>query len=56
MQPWIILATITGDLLALAAAVINLAAALAQRHSGARRRARHREPPAAITPAESTTR
>jgi hypothetical protein len=46
MQSWISgISTVTGDLLALAATVINLAAALAQRHPSARRRrARHREP------------
>lgn len=58
MQSWISgISTVTGDLLALAATVINLAAALAQRHPSARRRrARHREPPAARTPGDSPTR
>jgi hypothetical protein len=57
MQPWIsLLTTITGDLLVLAAAVINLAAARAQRHPGTRRRrTSHRERPAARTPGKPAT-
>ena len=37
MQLWTTLATLTGNLLTLAAAVTNLAAALAQRHPCTRR-------------------
>ena len=58
MQPWIsLVSTVTGDLLVLAAAVVNLAAALAQRHPGPRRRRTgHREHPAARTPGKPATR
>ena len=46
MQLSIILTALTGDLLVLATAVINLAAALAQQHSRTRLRPeRHRETP-----------
>ena len=56
MQLWATLTTVTGDLLAVAAAVINLATALAQRHPRTRRhRQRHLEPPAASTPDKSAT-
>ena len=51
MQLLTTLTTVTGDLLALAAAAANLAAALAQRHSRTHRpRQRHPEPPKSRTP------
>ena len=56
MQLLTTLATVTGDLLALAAAVTNLAAALAQRHHRTHRpRQRHREPPLPRTPDKPAT-
>jgi hypothetical protein len=47
VQLWTTLTTVTGDLLALAAAVTNLAAALAQRHSRTRHNRKRRLQPAA---------
>ena len=47
MQLLTTLTTVTGDLLALAAAAANLAAALAQRHPRTLRQRRHCERPSA---------
>lgn len=56
MQLLTTLTTVTGDLLALAAAMINLAATLAQRHSRTHRpRQRHPEPPKPRTPNNPAT-
>lgn len=55
MQPWISLANVIGDLLVLAAAVTNFAAALAQRPRTRRPQQRHPEPPAPRTPDNSAT-
>jgi len=56
VQLSITLTTIIGDLLVLATAVVNLAAALAQRHPRPRRPRRHRETPAARTPGRPASR
>jgi hypothetical protein len=55
VQLSITLTTITGDLLTLAAAVINLAAALAQPHPRTRRPRHHRDSPGARAPDQTDT-